>query len=144
MSILPSLLGAFFYILRYKGIAFNQKQIFHNLAIDIKNISELDIDKIADHLGFKVTPKEISLDKLDLPHFPVIATINDNEAVILVKKTDNDYLVQDLQSSKPKLISHKEFEDKYSGKIYFVTPKNIVADALRRFDIKWFIPVIKK
>ncbi|MEM6603807.1 MAG: type I secretion system permease/ATPase, partial [Pseudomonadota bacterium] len=124
--------------------AVNTGQIAHDLALDPNNISEIDLHKSAKAVSFKIKERDIALEKLQDAHFPIIAIDKENNPVIIIKKTDTQFLIQDFQTPRPQLVEQEEFAARYSGKLFFVMADGILADALRRFDIKWFIPVIKK
>lgn len=138
------ILRALFVIIRMKGVPVNSTQVAHNLALDTHNISEVDIHKVAKSLSFKLKYKNISLTDLQDAHYPIISVTKTGDAVIILKATDKQFLIQDFETPRPQMIDRTEFENKYSGGVYFVVPDGLLAETLRRFDIKWFIPVIKK
>ena len=138
------ILRAVFVIVRMKGIPVNPGQIAHDLALDANNITEIDLHKAAKSLSFKVREKELALEKLEEAHYPVIAVDKEGKSIIIIKATEKQFLIQDFSTPRPQLVEREEFEKNYSGKVYFVLPEGVLAEALRRFDIKWFVPVIKK
>ena len=138
------ILRAMFVIVRMKGVPINPNQIAHDLALDANNITEIDLHKAAKAASFKIKKKELPLSKLEDAHYPVIAQDNEGNSVIIIKATEKQFLIQDFKTPRPQLVEREEFEQQYGGEIYFVLAEGVLAEALRRFDIKWFIPVIKK
>jgi subfamily B ATP-binding cassette protein HlyB/CyaB len=138
------ILKALFIIIQMKGVPVNHNQIIHDLAIDTKNITETNIYNAAKSLSFKVRKRKIALDKIQDAHYPVIAITDNGNAVIIVKSNETQFLIQGFQEARPLLVTKADFEKKYSGTLLFVIPDGLFAETLRRFDIKWFLPVIKK
>ena len=138
------ILKAIFVIVQMKGVPVNHNQIIHDLAIDVHNITEANLYHAAKSLSFRLKQKEISLDKIQDAHYPVIALTKSGNAVIIVNAKDNQFLLQNFQETRPILVSKEDFNKEYSGRLFFVVADGLFAETLRRFDIKWFLPVIKK
>lgn len=138
------ILKAIFVIVQMKGVPVNHNQIIHDLAIDINNITETNVYNAAKSLSFKLKQKNISLDKIQEGHYPVIATTHSGNSVIIVKANETSFLIQNFQEARPLLIKKEDFIKEYSGVLFFIIPDGLFAETLRRFDIKWFLPVIKK
>ncbi len=137
-------LKSVFVIIQMKGVPVNHNQIIHDLAIDVNNITETNVYNVAKSLSFKIKRKEMSLDKIQDAHYPIIATTKSGSAVIIVKAGETQFLIQTFQDSRAVLITKEDFLKDYNGVLFFVVADGIFAETLRRFDIKWFLPVIKK
>lgn len=138
------ILKAIFITIQMKGVPVNHNKIIHDLAIDVNNITETNIYSVAEELSFKLKKKDITLDKLQEAHYPVIALTKNGNAVIIVKANEKQLFIQSFQESRPLLVTKEDFIKDYSGTLFFINPKGLFAETLRRFDVKWFFPVIKK
>lgn len=138
------ILKAIFVIIQMKGVPVHHKQLIHDLAIDIQNITEQNLYHATKALSFKLSKKEILIDKLQDAHYPVIAQTKNGKAVIIIKASEEHYLIHDFDNNRPVLIAKQDFLSEYNGIVYFVKPDGLFAQSLKRFDIKWFLPVIKK
>lgn len=138
------ILKAIFIIVQMKGVPVNHNQIIHDLAIDVNNISKTNIYSAAKALSFKLKEKKIGLEKIQDAHYPVVAITQSGDAVIIVKSNEQQFLIQNFKEARPLLVSKEDFQKEYSGTLFFVVADGIFAETLRRFDISWFIPVVKK
>lgn len=138
------IIRALLIIVRMKGVPANPNQILHDLAIDANNVTLNDVHQVAKKTSFKVKHQKLPLASLKDAHYPVIAMTKEDKAVIIIKETEEQYLIQDFDTPRPQLINKTEFSPNYSGDLFFVLADGTLAEILRRFDIRWFIPVIKK
>ena len=133
------ILRAMFVIVRMKGVPVNPNQIAHDLALDANNITEIDLHKAAKALSFKVKKKDLDLEKEEA-HYPVIAQDKEGNMLSLLRQQRSNFLFKIFKHHALNWLSVK----KNAMVVPYILAEGVLAEALRRFDIKWFIPVIKK
>ncbi len=139
------LLQALLLLIRVRGVSFTPANVYHENAVDPNNPTDLDISKIALYLSFHLKKRKIDPFTLKEQVFPIIALEKDGHSLVILKPAgEGKLLIQDFKTPRPIIITKDEFNARSSGELIFSKPKGLLADTIRKFDISWFIPVIKK
>ena len=131
-------------VANYHEINFKKSQIQHNFLYDGKNMSTLDILRVAKKNGLKSKfIRNVRLEKLYKLTLPVIVENIDGDFLVVAGIKDEKMLIFDPYDDVPKQISTDEFLSFWSGKVILFTPRNenFTKDS---FGLKWFIPSIIK
>lgn len=127
------------------SVPFNIEQIKHKFAIQ-QVMTKTQLLLAAKDIGFKVKASKKEKSRLALLHLPILVWCDDGKHFILAKvDTENQrYLIHDLETNQPIVLSDNEFTKRYSGEIIQFTSRANIAGQLAKFDFTWFIPAIVK
>lgn len=128
----------------YHGIAINSEDISHQYDSEGVGLTQSQWLLAAKHLELKAKCIKQLSSRLHLAALPALAWRKDGEHFIIARVDDNQILIHDLRSGSPQLLSWKEFEARYEGKIIIVASRASILGKLRKFDFTWFIPAIIK
>lgn len=128
----------------YHGIAVDQEQLRHILAIGPGGMNVVDLLRGAKELGFKVKEACISFDRLKRLPTPNIVLMNGSNFNILAKIDTDRVLIFDPIEGKPKILLKDEFDSKWQGRVILLTHRKSIAPSDRPFGLTWFIPSIWK
>ena len=92
-------------------------------------------------LDFKA--KSVTVKKNRLPHMPLPCFIKFADTYYLVLKSDDNGLLYADGMGDSKAVLFADLTDK-SYKAIFAVPQDVLKAKWKKFDISWFIPVIKK
>lgn len=126
-------------------IPLNIEQVKHKYALN-GQLTKTQFLLAAKDIGFKV--KALKKNKERLPFLPLPALVwkENGEHFILAKidKENNRFLIHNLNSEQPSILSDSEFSQLYTGEIILFTSRASVLGQLSKFDFTWFIPAIVK
>lgn len=143
---------------KFLGKAANPDNIKHQLG---KNSELLDSDDLllaAKSLDLKARRVDTRWDKLQNTPLPAIAKDVDGSYFIIAKieqpaegaidesgaAAEARALIQSPAKGEPQVLSRADFEARWSGELILLTSREMLAGALRKFDVTWFIPAIVK
>jgi len=128
--------------LRFNGIGADPDQIRHRLGGVPIGISEML--RVAKELGLKARACKTEWSRLPNTPLPAIAALKDGSFLFLGKGGDDKALIQSPSSPRPALMTRKEFEAVWDGRLVLMTRRVGLLDLSRRFDITWFLGAIHK
>lgn len=127
------------------SVPFNIEQIKHKFAIQ-QVMTKTQLLLAAKDMGFKVKASKKEKSRLALLHLPILVWRDDGKHFILAKvdTANQRFLIHDLETNQPIVLSDSEFSERYSGEIIQFTSRASVIGQLAKFDFTWFIPAIVK
>lgn len=137
-------LSALVLLARFHGIAVNPNDLAHRFDEDGTGLTQTAWLLAAKDLGLKAKVVKQKIERLHLSALPALIWRDDGEHFILLKVDDNQFLIQDLISGSPRVLSVDEFAAIYSGEIILLASRASVLGQLAKFDFTWFIPAVIK
>ncbi|MBX7146686.1 MAG: type I secretion system permease/ATPase [Alphaproteobacteria bacterium] len=131
-------------LLRFLGVAADPTQIKREFAAPGKFLTQMEILRAAKHFGLKAKVVTTTWAKILKTPLPAIAQDYNGFYFILAKVADDKVLIQDSLEKKPLVLSKREFENAWNGKLILLTKRAFKFSTERHFDLSWFIPVILK
>lgn len=128
----------------FHGVAADSEQIKHQHGCEGKPLSDVELLLAARGMGLKAKIVSQPVKRLSLTPLPAMALRQDGEHVIIARYDSDKVLMHDLCQQKPRMISLKEFEDCYEGKLLLIASRASVDNILARFDFTWFVPAVVK
>ena len=134
-------------------IAVDVAQILHQFGDSNNPLSEDAILRAAKSIGFRAKSTNLNSDQLEAMVLPIIALGENNKYFVIAKKTskqsDSDepqthYLIHDPNIGQPQSLSADELNKLWSGKAILLSKRGNPFEAVKEFDISWFIPSILK
>jgi subfamily B ATP-binding cassette protein HlyB/CyaB len=143
---------------QFHQIAADPKQLAHQFAKPGESFSDSDILRAAKHLGLKARHIHQELSELTNSLLPAIAKTVGGDYFLIAKVSEsgpasqtaadgdsqNKVLVLFPHERTPKTISKDELTQLWAGELILVTKRGSLLEAVREFDITWFIPSIIK
>lgn len=128
---------------------------FHDVAADAAQLSHLfqetgkpfavpEILLAAKALKLKARAVDSNIGRLIKLPLPAIAIDNEGGFLVLARADDHSVLVHDPKASTPQVLSHAEWQQRWSGKLILFTSRASIAGELARFDFSWFVPALVK
>lgn len=136
-------------IAQYHHIAADAEQLRHQFAFEDAPLSGLELLRAAKAIGLKAKPSILSVESLSEAVLPIMGKDNENNYFIIARVSKDadgvaSYLVQDPKQRGPKIISASELSARWSGEVILLTRRTGLLEAVREFDISWFIPSLVK
>lgn len=91
-------------------------------------------------LGLRAKFRRARLDQLDLKHLPVAFRTIEGEWTVLARLDDEKALIQRPGVSRPDMVAPDRLAEVWSGEVVYLRGGKSKGQALRPFDITWFIP----
>ena len=129
-------------LLRLNGVGADPAQIRHHFAGRAVGVPEMLI--CAKHFGLKARQCASTWARLAVTPLPAIAMTQDGSYLCLAKVGADLALVQAPHTQTPSVMTRKEFEAAWSGRLILMTRRGALSDLTRRFDITWFLGAIAK
>lgn len=129
---------------RFHGIATDAAQLVHLYQKNGKPFATEEILLAARSLQLKAKAIDSSMARLLKLPLPAIAVARNGGFLVLARADQDNVLVQDPQSGKTELLTHAEWQKRWSGKAILFTSRASLAGELARFDFSWFVPAIVK
>ncbi len=130
-------------IAAYYGIPADAENIKHNYNLQARFAEEEDLLRIAKALKLKAKCVDIDCAHLAKVTLPAIIRLRNQEFGILLKVSEDKFLVAFCDERSPKVLDVEAFRDVYGEKSLLVIPRKF-QDRELKFGIKWFIPTILK
>jgi len=140
---LDSGLYCFITIARFHGINADPDQLKHALALENKDMSEVDILRSAKQLGLKSKVANLGYKNLTKMPLPAIVGMKQGGFIILAKVDGSNLLVLFPGDNSPRIIDEESFNQQWNSRIILFTPR-LWKERDIAFGIKWFIPAILK
>ena len=129
---------------RYFGVPADGEQLKHEFGEAGKPFGEVELLRIAKHLGFKARTIDSEWARLSAISLPAIAQHTDGRYVIIARADDEKVLIQDPLEPRPLTLPREVFEQAWSGRLILFTKRANLRAEDRKFDFTWFIPAIVK
>ncbi|WP_320174773.1 type I secretion system permease/ATPase [Maridesulfovibrio sp.] len=129
---------------RYHGVAADPDGIKHRFAPPGEVMGQLDLVKAARALELKAKVLDRSCDKLSKVPFPAMALMNDGTWMIMGGAREDDVLLQHPFRKGAEKVPLDEFSKLWSGRLLLITKRTLLPEAVRKFNISWFIPALLK
>ena len=100
--------------------------------------------RCAKEFGLKAKSYQSSWRRLRKTPLPGIATLQDGGYLLLGKASEDQVIVQNPRSSRPRLMFRDEFEAIWDGRLVLMAGRAGLMDLTRHFDISWFLGAIHK
>ncbi|MGC4087283.1 MAG: cysteine peptidase family C39 domain-containing protein [Polyangiaceae bacterium] len=134
-------IAALLLLLRFHGIAADEKQVAHQYG---EPIGANEMLRCAKDMKLKVRMLVSTWERLARTPLPAIAERRDGGFIILSKASDSQILILDPAVGKPQMLERGAFESQWSGKLILMTRRAGLTDLARRFDITWFLQAMHK
>jgi subfamily B ATP-binding cassette protein HlyB/CyaB len=128
----------------YHGLAVDQEQLRHTLALGPDGMGVMDILRGARELGLKAKEAQVSFDRLKRLPMPAIVLMEDRKFNVLAKTDIDKVLIFDPIEGRPKLLPKEDFNAKWQKRVILLTYRKSTAPSERPFGLTWFIPSIWK
>ena len=134
-------------------IALDVNQIKHQYAKPGGVLQERDLLRAAKAVGFKTRVSEQTLSQLNKVSLPAIAQKANGDYFIIAKRGTKQgeqeqpivqYLIHDPSVAQPQSITEEELGQLWTGKLILITKRSSAFEAVKEFDISWFIPSLIK
>jgi len=135
-------------IARFHQIPAEPNALIREFHHQDESLSDVNLIRAAKSLGFKAkfiqdTPQELSSHLL-----PAIARHKDGHFFIIAKVSDNEILIQDIESKRPLTYTFDELEKIWTGEVLLLSKRtSVLSGALSesaKFGFSWFIPALIK
>jgi subfamily B ATP-binding cassette protein HlyB/CyaB len=137
----PSGVSVLVLLLRFHGIAADEKQLVHQYG---KTIGSVEILRCAKDLKLKARAVDSNWKRLAKTALPAIAVRNDGDFIILSKVAEGNALIFDTVLGRPQSIDRAAFESQWSGRLILIARRANLASVASRFDITWFLQAMYK
>lgn len=131
-------------IARLHRVAADPRQLKREFGGTEKAVDATTVVRAARSLGLKSREIRTSLRRLSRSPLPAICPLQDGAMVVLARAGDEQVLIQDPRASRPQALSLEEFRERWSGRLILVTRRAGDDNPLRKFDISWFLPALKR
>lgn len=129
-------------IATYYRIPTDKKNLIHNLAMEGKTFTDIELLRAAKLLKIKAKSAIISSDKLWKMTFP--AMLKTSDGYLLILKADKEKcLIIDEKRDIPHIMEIRKLCEIWNGNILLFVPRTIQNRDVK-FGFKWFIPTIIK
>lgn len=130
----------------FHNLSVNEAQIKHQFDINGTGLTKTNWLLAAKSLGLKAKAVRKSVERLPFVHLPAMVWRDDGHHFILAQLDEEGgrYLIHDLLTEEPRLLSEAEFRDIYQGELILVASRASILGSLAKFDFTWFIPAIIK
>jgi subfamily B ATP-binding cassette protein HlyB/CyaB len=131
-------------MLRYVGVPADPAQLRHRFGNLAERITATDILRTTKELGLKSRVVVSNWGRLAKSPLPAFATTKAGGFFILAKVAEDKALIHDPIENRPVTMTRTELEAAWTGKLIFVAKRASLTEAVRKFDLAWFVPAILK
>jgi subfamily B ATP-binding cassette protein HlyB/CyaB len=142
-------------IAQFHQVAADSEQLRHQYAKPGENFTDTEILRSAKAMGFKARRVDSSFDQLANGALPAIAKTHDGLYFIIARVAGNQpsqsdeaieakILVLLPGEQAPQELSPEKLAESWNGELILVTRRAGLLEAVREFDISWFIPSLVK
>ncbi|MBU1566169.1 MAG: type I secretion system permease/ATPase [Proteobacteria bacterium] len=133
-------------ISRLNGTPVSMEQIKHHFSTTGITLLPLEIARVFQEIGMKVTVVDKKIAELKSAFFPVVAELQSGEFIVLAKqsKENNTVLVQRLAEERATWVKLETLQADLSGKILLLKKHHEKEGVQQEFGIRWFIQAAAK
>lgn len=143
-SSIDSGLACLLLLARFHGVATDAAQLAHLFQEDGKPFAVQEILLAAKSLKLKAKLVDSNVGRLLKLPLPAIAIDDAGAFLVLARADEQSVLVHDPARSTPEVLSHAEWQRRWSGKLILFTSRASLAGEFARFDFSWFVPALVK
>ncbi len=133
-------------------MAVEVRQIQHQYAEPGDVLSARDLLRAAKAIGFKARASKQTIPQLLTIDLPAIAVKPSGEFFIIAKAATKQgeseqsvqFLVHDPLAGHPQTMSPEELQAQWTGELILLAKRGSAFEAVKEFDIRWFIPSLVK
>lgn len=129
---------------RLFGVPADATQLRHEFGATGQAFCEVDLVRIARHIGLKAGLRRLAWPRLASTPLPAIAKCKDGRFVIVAKTASDQVLIQDPEKSQPGLLTGEAFDREWTGLLILVAKRAGPSAEKSTFDFSWFIPAMVK
>lgn len=129
---------------RFHGIATDAAQLEHLYKEGGKPFAVQEILLAAKALHLKAKQVDSDISRLAKLPLPAIAVDREGGFVVLARADAESVLVHDPKAGRPQVMSHDEWQQRWSGQVILFTSRASITGELARFDFSWFVPALVK
>ena len=133
-------------------LALDPKQLCHQFAKAGEPLSTLDLLRAAKSVGYKA--RALTLDpgaEIDLP-LPAIGLHPDGHYFVIARTTSRQdgevqrqqVLIHDPLVGRPETLDNTALSARWTGEVIILAKRSSPFEAIKEFDIRWFIPALLK
>ncbi|MDQ7250321.1 ABC transporter transmembrane domain-containing protein, partial [Dongia sedimenti] len=131
-------------MLRYIGVPADSAQLRHRFGNLSERITATDILRTAKELRLKSRVVGSNWSRLAKSPLPAIAATKKGGFFIVAKVAEDKTLIHDPIENRPVTMTRAELEAAWNGKLIFIAKRASLTEAVRKFDLAWFVPAILK
>jgi subfamily B ATP-binding cassette protein HlyB/CyaB len=131
-------------MLRFVGLPADSTQLRHRFGNASERVSTTDLLRVTRELGLKSRVVNSNWGRLVKSPLPAIAATKEGGFFIVAKVAEDKALIHDPIENRPVTMSRAELEAVWNGKLIFIARRASLTEAVRKFDLAWFIPAILK
>ncbi len=131
-------------VARLHRVAADPQQLHREFASSERAVDATTVVRAARSLGLKARQIRTSLERLSRSPLPAICPLWDGAMVVLARVGDDQVLIQDPREPRPQAMGLKEFQTRWAGRLILITRRAGDDNSLRKFDISWFLPALKR
>jgi len=131
-------------MLRFIGVPADPAQLRHRFGNAAERISATDILRTSKELGLRSRVVTSTWARLAKSPLPAVAATKEGGFFILAKVAEDKALIHDPIENRPVTMSRAELEAVWNGKLIFIAKRASLAEAVKKFDLAWFVPAILK
>lgn len=107
------------------------------------SVSCRDLVRAARSVGLKAREARVALDRLATTPFPLIG-IDVHGVFFVLAKVENGSCVVVRGGKPPDIVAVSDLADIWDGQSILLTRRDSLEEAIRKFDLTWFIPTVMK
>jgi subfamily B ATP-binding cassette protein HlyB/CyaB len=131
-------------MLRYIGVPADPAQLRHRFGNASEAISATEILRTAKELGLKSRVASSHWARLEKSPLPAIAATKEGGFFVVAKVAEDKALIHDPVENRPVTMNRAELEAVWNGKLIFIAKRASLVEAVRKFDLAWFVLAILK
>ncbi|WP_426446901.1 peptidase domain-containing ABC transporter [Paenibacillus sp. S-38] len=137
-------LACLYFLARYHKVPLNEGRWKDEAAHAGEELPLPHLMRLSQEAGFKVKALRIGLSKLRRLPLPAMITDREGGYGVLAKLTEEEALLFDPVTGRPKPLPIKEFTEQWGGTIILFTPRQGRGAADSPFGFRWFLPLLWK
>lgn len=131
-------------IAKMYGISAQEEQLQRAYVVDRSGMDTLTLLRASKEIGLKARKINVDKSRLELMPLPLIATLINNNRVIVVRHEQGKVALIDPYQTHPVVISLEKFLEIWNGEAVLFTKRYEKKEKDKSFNLSWFIPVILK
>ncbi|MFB4202369.1 MULTISPECIES: type I secretion system permease/ATPase [Arhodomonas] len=129
---------------RYYQLPADERQLRREFSPAGETVDPLTLIRAARTLGLRAKRAHGRALRLATMPLPAIAELTDGTFVVLARVGDDRVLIHDPREGRPRSVNVEDFQAEWTGRAILITRRALAEELRRRFDIRWFLPVIAR
>jgi ATP-binding cassette, subfamily B, bacterial HlyB/CyaB len=135
---------AFVLLARILGVAADAAQLSHLLLQGSERFGASEMLRAARRMQLKARLTSSSWDRLGATALPAIAALKDGSFVLIGRLGQDQVLIHDPVTNRPRSMPKDEFIAAWSGELILCAKRRVMLNGAKAFDLSWFVPAIQK